>query len=322
VCPSGARYSADRVHVPRFLASPKARLETGIALVKLELDRDGKKVATALCRRLADDAEIAIRADTVVLAQNAVETPRTLLFSADPAHHPSGLGNQGGHLGVGFSDHRMRAFFMTLPRPIGRGLAFPSANCEAFRRSEVRDKHGTFSLNFLPTPLEGDWLQDDIFDHFALQGEVLDLAGLREAIAGTYLGYTVNEIRGKGVLSLDPTERDRFGVPLPHVEIDLDPWDVAGLDRLDGVVDDLSTALGARYKSMSAQFFAAHPSGAAAMARSPDEGACDSDARVFGIDNLFVASSALFPHQGAANPTLTISALALRLAHHLGGAAG
>jgi choline dehydrogenase-like flavoprotein len=39
--------------------------------------------------------------------------------------------------------------------------------------------------------------------------------------------------------------------------------------------------------------------------------------RVFGTNNLHVVGSAVFPHQGAANPTLTIAALALRLASHL-----
>ena len=42
-----------------------------------------------------------------------------------------------------------------------------------------------------------------------------------------------------------------------------------------------------------------------------------ADARVFGTRNLFVASSAVFPTTSQANPTLTIVAMALRLADHL-----
>jgi choline dehydrogenase-like flavoprotein len=38
---------------------------------------------------------------------------------------------------------------------------------------------------------------------------------------------------------------------------------------------------------------------------------------VFGQDNLFVASSSVFPTSSHANPTLTIVALAKRLADHL-----
>jgi len=38
---------------------------------------------------------------------------------------------------------------------------------------------------------------------------------------------------------------------------------------------------------------------------------------VHGIGNLYVAGSSVFPTGGAAPPTLTIVALALRLAEHL-----
>lgn len=54
------------------------------------------------------------------------------------------------------------------------------------------------------------------------------------------------------------------------------------------------------------------------MGSSPDKGACDSNCRVYGTDNLFLAGSAIFPHQPANNPTLSIVAYALRLAKHLG----
>jgi choline dehydrogenase-like flavoprotein len=39
--------------------------------------------------------------------------------------------------------------------------------------------------------------------------------------------------------------------------------------------------------------------------------------RAFGADNLYVASSAVLPTSGQANPTLTVMALALRLARRL-----
>jgi choline dehydrogenase-like flavoprotein len=43
----------------------------------------------------------------------------------------------------------------------------------------------------------------------------------------------------------------------------------------------------------------------------------NADCRVHGLANLFVAGSSVFPTAGAANPTLTIVALALRLSDHL-----
>jgi choline dehydrogenase-like flavoprotein len=60
-----------------------------------------------------------------------------------------------------------------------------------------------------------------------------------------------------------------------------------------------------------------HFLGTTRMHDSPRNGVVDADCRVHGIPNLFVAGSSVFPTGGYANPTLTIVALALRLATHL-----
>jgi choline dehydrogenase-like flavoprotein len=58
------------------------------------------------------------------------------------------------------------------------------------------------------------------------------------------------------------------------------------------------------------------------MARDPAEGVVDANCRVFGVHNLSLAGSAVFPTSGQANPTLTLVALAVRLAHHIDAEAG
>ena len=55
------------------------------------------------------------------------------------------------------------------------------------------------------------------------------------------------------------------------------------------------------------------------MAHSPESGVVDADCRVFGLDNLYVAGSSVFVTGGYANPTLTLVALALRLAKRIAG---
>jgi choline dehydrogenase-like flavoprotein len=65
-----------------------------------------------------------------------------------------------------------------------------------------------------------------------------------------------------------------------------------------------------------------HPMGTTRMARSAKDGVVDTDAKVHGVDNLYVAGSSVFPIAGHANPTLLIVALALRLAAHLKSEAG
>ena len=56
------------------------------------------------------------------------------------------------------------------------------------------------------------------------------------------------------------------------------------------------------------------------MSDDPAHGVVDADCRVHGHANLYVAGSSVFPTGGWANPTLTIVALALRLADRLGRA--
>jgi choline dehydrogenase-like flavoprotein len=60
-----------------------------------------------------------------------------------------------------------------------------------------------------------------------------------------------------------------------------------------------------------------HQSGTTRMHVDPRHGVVDADGRVHGVPNLFVSGSSTFPTCGSANPTLTVVALALRLADRL-----
>lgn len=60
-----------------------------------------------------------------------------------------------------------------------------------------------------------------------------------------------------------------------------------------------------------------HMMGGTRMATRAGDGVVDTDSRVFGVDNLYVAGASVFPTGGMANPTLTLIALTLRLADHL-----
>ena len=64
-----------------------------------------------------------------------------------------------------------------------------------------------------------------------------------------------------------------------------------------------------------------HQMGTTRMSDDPAEGVVTADCNVFGYDNLFIAGSSVFSTSGWANPTLTIAALALRLADHLDASA-
>jgi choline dehydrogenase-like flavoprotein len=123
--------------------------------------------------------------------------------------------------------------------------------------------------------------------------------------------------------------RDAFGVPLPHVE-----WRFTDLDRRTAqvMVAAVAAELGrlgvARVDPASwlseagGPWFdgvhdAYHPSGTTRMADDPQSGVVDRHCRVHGVEGLYIAGSSVFPTVGFANPTLTIVALAMRLADRL-----
>jgi choline dehydrogenase-like flavoprotein len=60
-----------------------------------------------------------------------------------------------------------------------------------------------------------------------------------------------------------------------------------------------------------------HQMGTTRMGTNQRTAVVDKDCMVFGVDNLFVAGSSVFPTSGYTNPTLTIVAMAIRLAEHL-----
>jgi choline dehydrogenase-like flavoprotein len=62
-----------------------------------------------------------------------------------------------------------------------------------------------------------------------------------------------------------------------------------------------------------------HQLGGLRMGKDASDGVTDSFGRVFGCSNLYVASCAVFPTSGQANPTFTAVALAIRQAEHIAG---
>jgi choline dehydrogenase-like flavoprotein len=120
---------------------------------------------------------------------------------------------------------------------------------------------------------------------------------------------------------------DRWGMPSPEVYWRLNDRDRLGIRRLlDTVRSELSRLNLARMVEHgrhdpdgwpSGMIGGKHHMGTTRMHADPRQGVVDPDCRVHGMMNLSVAGSSVFPTGGYANPTLTIVALAIRLADHL-----
>jgi len=89
----------------------------------------------------------------------------------------------------------------------------------------------------------------------------------------------------------------------------------AGLGRLKILLDD--DALNLTSPFSPTPIVASHHMGTTRMHDNPRWGVVDATSRVHSTRNLYVAGSSVFPTSGCSNPTLTIVALALRLADHL-----
>ena len=124
--------------------------------------------------------------------------------------------------------------------------------------------------------------------------------------------------------------RDAFGVPRLAVHVAFSDVDVRTVVELHRVIAERfdATRTGSLAfdeprirervaESLSAFNSQAHHLGTTRMSSSPRTGVVDADCRVHGLDDLFVAGGSVFPTGGHANPTLTIVALAARLADHL-----
>ena len=120
-------------------------------------------------------------------------------------------------------------------------------------------------------------------------------------------------------------QTDCFGMPRARLHWQLTPQDLDSLLQIqrawpaelaqDGVT--VTPGAGTAEQWSDRLVAAAHHIGTTRMHRDPRRGVVDEHCRVHGTGNIYVAGSSVFPTAGWAPPTLTIVALALRLADHL-----
>jgi choline dehydrogenase-like flavoprotein len=118
-------------------------------------------------------------------------------------------------------------------------------------------------------------------------------------------------------------EDDRFGMPKVLLEWRLTDQDLESLREGRRVLMDDLSAAGLCDLQPEADIAAetirgnCHHLGTTRMHRDPGRGVVDENCRVHASVNLYIAGNSVFPTAGWANPTLTMVALALRLADHL-----
>lgn len=160
--------------------------------------------------------------------------------------------------------------------------------------------------------------------------EIISLALSKgdDANKGIFLMYNRCEVvpNRDSTVTLDDAV-DRLGVPRLKLDWRLTEQDYMSIRKTHELIGQTLGASGlGRVKVELRTPFEGWPSvlqggyhhlGTTRMSSSDGTGVVDTDCRVFGTQNLYVAGSSVFPTFGKANPTLNLLALALRLSDHL-----
>jgi choline dehydrogenase-like flavoprotein len=324
---------------PRLADDPSTDVILWANVTSIETDASGRAV-THLRVATLEGRRIEVEASRYVLAVGGMETPRLLL--ASDSRDPAGVGNGNDLVGRFFMDHPHHVAGRVLfARPVEEWLLYtigvrnlgPATVSSAWAglrlsaEAQAAAAIGNASVQFWPGTA-GQPRGDRDREQGAIDavGRLLGRSG-RAPTLGVMSVRTEQEPDPDSRIVLSD-ERDALGVRRLAVD-----WRVGEVDRrtvretVRLVGEHLAAAGLARIEvDPSAVPIEAwpievgnHHMGTARIHADPDQGVVDADCRMHEVDNLYVAGSAVFPTSGMANPTLTIVALAHRLADHLRG---
>jgi len=113
--------------------------------------------------------------------------------------------------------------------------------------------------------------------------------------------------------------KDRFGMPVAHVNYDDHANDVAMRNHAFRQGSAIYEAVGAKRTILTPPYPSTHNLGSNRMSAKAADGVVNKWGQAHEVPNLFVSDGSQFTTSAAENPTLTIVALALRQADHIAG---
>jgi choline dehydrogenase-like flavoprotein len=264
--------------------------------------------------RTLDKKRVSVRAKRYVLACGGLENARILMLSNRV--NPEGLGNQNGVVGRYFMEHphvntstlllsrRANVQFYTPPG----GAFLPLVELAPAAQRHFRTA-GYSAVLFPKSPTESSgpgllWQFNARLEQVPNPDSRITLSRERRDSLGLPqldVHWELTKFDKKSLLSGELTLAREFGrKSLGRVRVP--DWMMRDDDQWPGS-DDM--------------YAGPHAMGATRMSDNPRRGVVDADCKVHGIDNLFVVGSSVFATAGTSNPTLTVVALAARLADHL-----
>ncbi|MDQ6954237.1 MAG: GMC family oxidoreductase [Mariprofundaceae bacterium] len=312
ICPIGASYSAD-VDIKRAQRYG-AKLTENAVVYRFDLN-DRSEISRAYFKR-PDGSSHHISADYFVIACNSIETPRLMLLAAQE-RCADGLGNRSGMVGRNLMDHVLFACNYQLDTPLymGRGPVSVSTLLTG-RNGDFRQRYAAAKL-FLGND------RNVAKEAIALLGDATNWSEIEQRIRHklTHKGMIGGEIEQLPIpsnrLTLDTSRLDKHGLPLPDIQLSLNDYTQKAVEHWQAFTHDLIRKIGGVATDASINISSHHPCGTTCMGTHHKTSVVDAQCKTHDHDNLYIAGSSVFPTIGTANPTLTIAALALRMAEHL-----
>ncbi len=308
-CSTNAKQSALNVWIPRALAAG-AEIRDLAMVGRIEVDNQGRVTGVRYHREGAWRFQ---KARNVVVAGYAIETPRLLLNSACP-QFPDGLANCNGLVGKYFMVQSNDAVWGDMEEEIRWYKGPPSMACTEHwnYHDEGKDFFGGYAY-MSQGPLAIEWARS-VSAGRGLWGEELRVAmtnyihqaGLK--IVGEVLPREENRV----TLA---EERDQYGLPVAKVTFSYCENDQKL--RQHAIREMRKAMEAARAKDIWDSESTAHLGGTARMGDDPNTSVVNPDGRTWDIPNLWVCDGSLMPTVGGVNPSLTIQAMAVRIADRI-----
>ncbi|MGF1478317.1 MAG: GMC oxidoreductase [Cyanophyceae cyanobacterium] len=296
----------------------------GATATELQLDASRQRVTAIACRSL-EGRELIVEGETVVLATGAFEAARLLL--ASDRQLPGGIGNGHDLVGRFYTDHPKHHTGSLQPGHLTQEYAHELqyapkprfcvcfALDDATQREHKLLEHVLYLKPLYEKPIERLWR--------TLQGRPACRDG-NGSVAAYRVKFVTEQVPQESSRVKLGTERDALGQRKLEVDWRFTDQDRRSMEKTLQLLTQRFAEVGLGTfefgddpPSLETMTDAAHQMGTTRMASCPEEGVVDTNCRVFGTDNLYVASSAVFPTGPSYSPTFTILALARRLGQHL-----
>src|SRR4029078_10689365 len=118
-------------------------------------------------------------------------------------------------------------------------------------------------------------------------------------------------------VTLNATEKDQWGLPVPNVHFDDHPNDVAMRNHAYKQARALYEAVGAKKTYEVPPYPSTHNLGTCRMSAKASDGVCNKWGQTHDVKNLFVSGGSQFTTGAAENPTLTIVTLEVLQAEYI-----